>query len=114
MPMSFQKEITDYPAGLCRTGIVCVNTRKQSIAALEVLVERESRRLRTVAIKRRHYSLLLVFANALLKEIRFALQTDELHPIEGVRSIVQLRMAQRRQQSVCDELDVFGHLPGIH
>ena len=34
------------------------------------------------------YSLLLVLADALLKEVRLPLQADELHPVEGVRGVV--------------------------
>ena len=72
-------------------------------AHLEVFVEREPRSIPRIAIKRRHHPLLLIFADALLEEIRLALQADELHPIEGVRRIVQLRVAQRRQQPVRHE-----------
>lgn len=73
-----------------------LQNRTPSFARLEVLVKRERRSLRT-AIKRRHHSFLLVFANTLLEEVRLSLKADELHPVEGVCRVVQLRMSQRRE-----------------
>ena len=43
-------------------------------AHLEVFVEREPRSIPRIAFKRRHHPLLLIFADALLEEIRLALQ----------------------------------------
>mmetsp|Transcript_47386 Transcript_47386/g.146682 ORF Transcript_47386/g.146682 Transcript_47386/m.146682 type:complete len:337 (-) Transcript_47386:146-1156(-) len=61
-----------------------------------------------------HDARLLVLADALLEEVRLALQGDELHPVEGVGGAEELLVAQGREQPVRDELDVARHELAVH
>ncbi len=68
----------------------------------------------TVALQSRHDSSPLIVPYTPLEEIRFALQGDLLHPVEGVHDMVQLAAAQGQQKSICHKLDVLRHEFGIH
>ncbi len=65
------------------------------IAILEVSVESED----SVISAGAGDTGLLVLGNTSLEEVGLALQGDELHPVEGVGSIVLLIVAQRQQQT---------------
>merc|ERR1712107_266274 len=81
--------------------------------ALEVGIQRKTLDL-LLSSSRAHDSGLLVLPDALLEEVRLALQGNELHPVEGVRRAEQLRVTQRGQQAVGHELNVPGHQLAVH
>merc|ERR1712048_587508 len=62
----------------------------------------------------RHNSCLLVFADALLKKVGFALQRDQFHPIEWVGHVEQFGMPESCQKAVGHKLDVFCHQVAVH
>ena len=51
----------------------------------------------------------LVVADFLLEEVGLAFHGDHVHPVEGVFGFVLLLVAEREEESVCDELDVLAH-----
>ena len=55
-----------------------------------------------------------VLSHPLLEEVRFALQTDHLHPLERVLRVVQLGHAQALQKAVRAELNVLAHNRAVH
>lgn len=61
-----------------------------------------------------HHASLLIFADLLLEEIRFALERDELHEREGIFGVVDLVDSKLIQQAIGDELDVLGHQLAVH
>lgn len=52
---------------------------------------------------------LLVVADALLKEVGLALETDHVHPLEWVLVVVVLGDTKLEQQAVSNEPDVLAH-----
>ena len=50
-----------------------------------------------------------VLADALLEEVRLALERDELHPVEGVDGVVELGRAEGEEEAVAlREMDLPG------
>jgi|SRR5690242_10935852 len=62
----------------------------------------------------RHDTSLLVVTNPFLEEVGLASQRDILHEVEGVGSVVALRVAKGQQQAVGNKLDVLAHKSGVH
>ena len=83
---------------------------------LEVLVERERLRghLGRRALRRRVDTRLGVVGDALLEEVRLALERDHVHEVEGVRHVVHLRVAERDEEAIGDKLDVLAHECRVH
>ena len=90
------------PRSSARELLLAVRARTQLAPASEVSVERE----RVVdgevllGVRARHHPGLLVLRDAPLEEVGLALQRDQLHPVERVRRIVQLRRAQLHDEPI--------------
>lgn len=92
--------------GFC-SNILRTNTDYQSAALMKIFnlrdptgsskvrVQRKNalRALLTVMMISRHHSGLLVFADAALEKVRLALHRDQIHPVKGIRRVVQRRAA---------------------
>jgi len=63
---------------------------------------------------RRHDSRLLVLAHPFFEEVGLALQGDQLHPIERVGGVEDLRVAECGEKAVGHELDVLRHEVVVH
>lgn len=61
-----------------------------------------------------HDTGLLVVTNTLLEEVGLASKRDVLHEVEGVGGVVVLGVAESKEQTVGDELNVLAHESGVH
>ena len=61
-----------------------------------------------------HNTSLLVVSDALLKEVCLACQRNVLHEVKGVRDFVELFVAESKEKSVSDELNVLLHQVCVH
>ena len=70
-------------------------TSEHREASSKVRVQRKNalRARLAVMMAARHHSGLLVFADAALEEVRLALHRDQIHPVKGIRRVVQRRAA---------------------
>lgn len=78
-------------------------------SSLEICVQREH-----IVKAVGHHAPLLVLADLLLEEVRLALERDELHKAERVLGVVDLFVAQLKQEAIRDKLDVLRHQLAVH